>query len=150
MSERQGEYVEEEVKLDMDPLWIQVPVEDAPPPAYAVQLSYVPDFEILDTTPLLDGTDVESQDSGIGGARSEEIDIKEHGAEGCTAPKPPDNPTPRDPRTRRVAVAGPSSLYGITSTPMIDPENIASIETIDDIFASSDDEDRLTICLEGE
>ena len=93
---------------------------------------------------------MESQDSGIGGARSEEIDVKEHGAEGCTAPKPPHNPTPRDPRTRRVAVAGPSSLYGIISTPMIDPENIASIETIDDFFASSDDEDRLTICLEGE
>jgi hypothetical protein len=33
---------------------------------------------------------------------------------------------------------------------MIDPENIASIETIDDFFPSSDDEDRLTICLEGE
>ena len=133
----------------MDPLWIQLPAEETPPPAYAVQLSYEPDFEILDTTLLLDGTDAESQDSGIGGARSEEINVKKHGAEGCMPPKPPGNPTPRDPRTRRVVVAGPSSLYGMTSTPMIDPENIASI-TIDKFFPSSDDEDRLTICLEGE
>ena len=97
--------------------------------------------------PLFDGTDVESQDSGIGGSRREEIDLKDHGIEGCAAVRPPHTPSSRDPRIRKVSVAGPSRLYGRTSTPMIDPQNIASTEATNNASVSSDEEEKLVICL---
>ena len=146
----QEEYVEEEIKVDVGPLWVQTQADGASPYAYAGQYPYTPGYTILDTTPLFDGTDVESQDSGIGGSRREEIDLKDHGIEGCAAVRPPHTPSSRDPRIRKVSVAGPSSLYGRTSTPMIDPQNIASTEATNDASVSSDEEEKLIICLGDE
>ena len=122
----------------------------ASPYAYAGQYPYTPDYPILDTTPLFDGTDVESQDSGIGGSRREEINLKDHGIKDCAAVKPPHTPSSRDPRRRKLSVAGPSSLYGRTSTPMIDPQNIASTEATNDASVSSDGEMKLVIVLGDE
>ena len=56
----QGEYVKEEVKVDVSPSWVQRPSGGALPYAYAGQYPYMPGYPILDTTPLFDGTDVES------------------------------------------------------------------------------------------
>ena len=115
---------------------------------------------LLDTTPLLDRTDVESQNSGIGGSRIAEIDVKDHGIEGCTATPEPQIlvhvgrtdpqrcPSTRDPRVHNVSVAGPSSLYGRSSTPMLDLQNIASAGAADETAASSDGEEKLVIVLE--
>ena len=146
----QEEYVEEEIKVDVGPSWVQTQSGGASPYAYAGQYPYTPGYTILDTTPLFDGTDVESQDSGIGGSRREEIDLKDHGIEGCAAVRPPHTPSSRDPRIRKVSVAGPSRLYGRTSTPMIDPQNIASTEATNDASVSSDEEEKLIICLGDE
>ena len=136
--------------MDVSPSWVQTPSGGASPYAYAGQYPYTPGYPILDTTPLFDGTDVESQDSGIGGSRSEEIDIKDHGVEGCAAVRRPHSPISRDPRIRKVSVAGPSSLYGRTSTPMIDPQNIASTGATNDASVSSDGEEKLVIVLGDE
>ena len=136
--------------MDVGPSWMQTQADGASPYAYAGQYPYTPGYTILDTTPLVNGTDVESQDSGIGGSRREEIDLKDHGIEGCAAVRPPHTPSSRDPRRRKVSVAGPSRLYGRTSTPMIDPQNIASTEATNDASVSSDEEEKLIICLGDE
>ena len=123
-----GEYVEEEeeMKVDVSPSWVQIPPDPTEPYAYAGRYPYTPDYPILDATPLYDRTDMESQDSGIGGSRAEKIDIEEHGIEGCAPADRPRTLSSRDPRRRKVTVAGPSRLYGGSSTPMIDLQNIAS------------------------
>ena len=156
-----GEYVEEEVKVDVNPSWAEPPPGSASPYAYGREYS-TSDFHILDTTPLFDRTDAESQDSGIGGSGSAEIDIKDHGVEGCSAARGPHplahnggtdsqrRPSSRDPRVRKVSIAGPSSLYGRSSTPMLDPQNIASSGAIDSTTGSSDGEEKLVIFLGDE
>ena len=146
----QEEYVEEEIKVDVGPSWVQTQSGGASPYAYAGQYPYTPGYTILDTTPLFDGTDVESQDSGMGGSRSEEIDIKNHGIEGCAPADRPRTLSARDPRIRKVSVAGPSRLYGRSSTPMIDLQNIASTGATTDASASSDGEEKLVIELGDE
>ena len=142
------EYVEEEeeMKVDVSPSWIHTPSDPTTPYAYVGRYSYTPDYPILDTTPLFDGTDVESQDGGIGGSRSEEIDIKNHGIKGCAPADRPRTLSARDPRIRKVLVAGPSRLYGRSSTPMIDLQNIASTGATTD----SDGEEKLVIELGDE
>ena len=98
------------------------------------------------------------------------MDIKEHGVKGCSmAPDlhlpgqnntagPPRRLSTRDPRTRQVSLASPTSLYGRAETPMADPQNIAQ-GCSDDLFRDlateevslpSDEEDRLVINVEDE
>ena len=124
----------------------------------------------VDTALLLDRADTESQDSGFGCVRTTEMDIKEHGVKGCSmAPDlhlpgqnntagPPRRLSTRDPRTRQVSLASPTSLYGRAETPMADPQNIAQ-GCSDDLFRDlateevslpSDEEDRLVIDVEDE
>ena len=131
------------------------------------------EYAILDTAPLYDRADVESQDSGFGYARATEIDIKEHcidqteecsttldlhlPSQGDTA-RPPRRLSARDPRLRQGSLASPASLYGRAETPMADPQNIAQgcSEALfrdhgtDDISLPSDGEDRLIIDVEDE
>ena len=137
---------EEEMKVDVSPSWVQTPSDPAAPYAYAGRYPYTPDYPILDAAPLYDRTDVESQDSGIEGSRAEEINIKEHGVEGCAPKDRPSNISSRDPKRRRVMIAGPSRLYGGSSTPMIDPQNIANTGPASD----SDGDDKLVIVLGDE
>ena len=47
-------------------------------------------------------------------------------------------------------MAGPSSLYGRSSTPMLDLQNIASAGAADKAAASSDGEEKLVIVLGDE
>ena len=138
------------MKVDVNPSWVQNPSDPTAPYAYAGQYPYTPDYPIMDKTPLFDGTDLESQDSGIEGSRGEEIDIKDHGIEGCAPAERPRTLSTRDPRMRNVSVAGPSRLYGRSSTPMIDLQSIASVEATIDASASSDGEERLVIELGDE
>ena len=83
-----GEYVEEEVKVGVSPSWVEPLPGSSLPYAYAGEYS-TSGFPILDTTPLFDGTDMESQDSGIGGSGSAEIDMKGYGVKGCSAARGP-------------------------------------------------------------
>ena len=134
------------MKVDVSPSWVQTPSNPTAPYAYAGRYPYTPDYPILDAAPLYDKTDVESQDSGIGGLRGEEIDIKDHGIEGCAPTDRPRTLSSRDPRRRKVTVAGPSRLYDRSSTPMIDLQNIASTGATTD----SDGDERLVIELGDE
>ena len=91
-----------------------------------------------------------------------EIDTKEHGIEGCsTAPEPqtparngmagsPRGLSTRDPRTRHVSLAGPTSLYSIAGTPMADLQNIAQTGATNEASLPSDGEEKLVIVLEDE
>ena len=129
--------------------------------AYAGEYT-TPVFQILDTSPLWDRTDAESQDSGFDGTRNMEIDIKEHGIEGCSAtPEPripvgnertgqPRSLSTRDPRARHVSMADPSSLYGRAGTPMVDLQNIALTDPTEEASIPSDGEDKLVIVLGDE
>ena len=111
---------------------------------------------------ILDRTDAESQDSGFDGTRNMEIDIKEHGIEGCSAiPEPripvcnertgqPRSLSTRDPRARHVSMADPSRLYGRAGTPMVDLQNIALTDPTEEASIPSDGEDKLVIVLGDE
>ena len=159
---RQGEYYEEEVKVDVSPSWMEPPTGGITLYAYGGEYASPPGFPILDTTTLLDRTDAESQDSGFEGTRNMEIDIKDHGIEGCSAAPEPRIPvrngrtgsprglSTRDPRTRHVSLAGPTSLYGKARTPMADLQNIAQNGATDEASLPSDGEEKLVIVLENE
>ena len=134
------------MKVDVSPSWVHTPSDPTAPYAYVGRYPYTPDYPILDATPLYDRTEVESQDSGIGGSRSEEIDIKDHGIEGCAPADRPRNFSSRYPRRRKGTVKEPSRLYDRPSTPMIDPQNIANTGANND----SEDEGRLVIELGDE
>ena len=134
------------MKVDVSPSWIQNPPDPTEPYAYVGQYPHTPGYPILDTTPLSVRTDAESQDSGIEGSRAEEINIKEHSVEGCAPKDRPSNISSRDPRRRGVTIAGPSRLYGGSSTPMIDPQNIANTGAA----SNSDGDDKLVIVLGDE
>ena len=158
------------MKVDVSPLWLEPPTGGITLYAYGGEYSAPPGFPILDTAPLLDRTDAESQDSGFGCARPAEINIKEHVVEGfSTAPDvqnparnitegTPGRPSTRDPRTRHVSVASPLSLYGRAETPMADQQNIAQSRpdglfqgrSNEEVSLPSDDEDRLVINVEDE
>ena len=69
---------------------------------------------------------------------------------------PPRRLSTRDPRTRHVSLASPTSLYGRAETPTADPQNIAQ-GCSDDLFRGllteevslpSDGEDKLVIDVE--
>ena len=75
--------------MDVSPSWVEPPCGGSTLYAYNGEYSNTPVFPILDTTPLLYRTDVKSQDSGIGGSRIAEIDIKDHGIKGCAATPEP-------------------------------------------------------------
>ena len=91
-----------------------------------------------------------------------EIEIKEHGIEGCSATPEPRAPagnertdqlrslSTRDHGPRQVSVAGPSRLYGRAGTPMIDPQNIALTDPAKEVSIPSDGEDKLVIVLGDE
>ena len=134
------------MKVDVSPSWVQTPPNPTEPYAYVGQYAYTPDYLILDMTPLYDRTDVESQDSGIEGSRAKEIDIKEHSIEGCAPKDRPRTISSRDPRRRRVMIAGPSRLYGGSSTAMINLQDIANTGATTD----SDGDDKLVIELGDE
>ena len=130
--------------------------------AYGGEYATPPGFPILDTTPLLDRTDAESQDSGFEGTRKMEIDIKDHGIEGCSAAPEPRIPvrnerlgsprglSTRNPRARHLSVADPSSLYGRAGTPMVDLQNIAHTDANEEASIPSDGEEKLVIVLGDE
>ena len=67
--------------MDVSPSWIGTPTGGITLNAYGGEYA-TPGFQILDTTPLLDRTDAESQDSGFEGTMNMEIDIKDHGTKG--------------------------------------------------------------------
>ena len=91
-----------------------------------------------------------------------EIDIKDHGTKGCAAAPEPQIPvrnkrtcpprgrSTRDPRTRHVSMAGPSSLYGRAGTPMADLQNIAHAGATEEASIPSDGEEKLGIVLGDE
>ena len=172
--EEEGEYVEEEKKVDIDPPWPEHPTGRVTLYAYDREGHGSSEYAILDTAPLYDRADVESQDSGFGYTTATEIDIKEHLIDqteellttlGLHLPdqdstaRPPPRLSGRDPRLRRVALASPASLYGRAETPMADPQNIAQrcsdahlfrdLST-DDISLPSEGEDWLVIDVEDE
>ena len=167
---RKGEYSEEEMKVDVSPSWLEPPTGGITLYAYGAECSAPPGFPILDMAPLLDSTDAELQDSGFGCARPAEIDIKEHGVEGCATAPDAQNParnttegtqgrlSTRDPRTRYVSVASPLSLYRKPEAPMADQQNIAQSRpdglfhglSTEEVSLPSDDEDRLVINVEDE
>ena len=70
---------------------MELPPGSPSPYSYDGEYS-TPDFHILDTTPLFTKTDAESQDSGIGGSGSTEIDIEDHRVEGCAPARGPHPP----------------------------------------------------------
>ena len=156
-----GEYWEEELKVDVSPSWTGTPTGGMIHYAYGGEYT-VPGLQILDTAPLWDRTDAESQDSGFDGTRNMEIDIKEHGIEGFSAtPEPripvgnertgqPRSLSTRDPRACQVSMAGPSRLYGRAGTPMIDLQNIALTDPTEEASIPSDGEDKLVIVLRDE
>ena len=133
------------MKVDVSPPWLEPPTGGVTLYAYGGESRASPGFTILDTALLLDRTDAESQDSGFGCVRTTDMDIKEHGVEGCsTAPDPqtpgrnntagpPRRLSTRDPRTRHVSLASPTSLYGRAETPMANPQNISQ-GCSDDLF----------------
>ena len=156
-----GKYCEEEFQVGVSPSWTGTPTGGITLYAYGREYA-TPGFQILDTTPLLDRTDAESQDSGFEGTRNMEIDIKEHGTEGCSAaPEPripvrnertgrPRSLSTRDPRARHVSMADPSRLYGRATTPMVDLQNIALTDPTEEASIPSDGEDKLVIVLGDE
>ena len=129
---------------------------------------------ILDTSPLYNTVNVESQDSGFGYAGVTEIDIKEHcidqiedflTIQGLHLPNPTKTARPppksggRDPRLRQVSLASPTSLYGRAETPMADPQNIAQGCSeahlfrgllTEDVSLPSEGEDRLVINVDDD
>ena len=159
---RQGEYYEEEIKVDESPSWMEPPSGSITLYAYGREYATAAGFPILDTTPLPDRTDTESQESGIGGTRNTELDIKDHGIKGCSATPEPQIParngrmgpprclSTRDPRASHVSVANPSSLYSRSGTPMVDLQNIAHTGAADKSATSSDGEEKLVILLGDE
>ena len=167
---REGEYFEEEMKVDVSPPWLEPPTGGVTLYAYDGEARASPGFAILDTALLLDRADAESQDSGFGCVRTTDMDIKEHGVEGCSkAPDlrlpgqnntagPPRRLSTRDPRTRHVSLASPTSLYGRAETPMADLQNIAQGHSdglfqglsTEEVSLPSDGEDKLVIDDEDE
>ena len=147
--------------MDVSPSWMGPPTGGITLYAYGGEYA-TPGFQILDTTPLLDRTDAESQDSGFEGTRNMEINIKDHGTKGCAAapePRipvrnertgPPRGLSTRDPRARHVSMADPSSLYGRAGTPMVDLQNIAHTGATDEASIPSDGEEKLVIVLGDE
>ena len=89
---REGEYFEEEMKVDFSPSWLEPPTSGVTLYAYGGEYSVPPGFLILDTALLLDRTDAELQDSRFGCARPNEMDIKEHGVKGRSTAPDPQNP----------------------------------------------------------
>ena len=67
---REGEYFEEEMKVDVIPPWLDPPMGGVTLYAYGGEARAVPGFAILDTALLLDRTDAESQDCGFGCVRT--------------------------------------------------------------------------------
>ena len=147
--------------MDVSPSWTGTPTGGMIHYAYGGEYT-APGLQDRDTAPLWDRTDAESQDSGFDGTRNMEIDIKEHGIEGCSATPEPRAPVgnertdqprsliTRDPRARQVSVAGPSRLYGRAGTPMINPQNIALTDPAEEASIPSDGEDKLVIVLGDE
>ena len=147
--------------MDVSPSWTGTPTGGITLYAYGGEYT-TPGFQNLDTAPLLDRTDAESQDSGFDGTRNMEIDIKEYGIEGCSAIPEPRIPvcnertgqsrslSTRDPRARHVSMADPSRLYGRAGTPMVDLQNIALTDPTEEASIPSDGEDKLVIVLGDE
>ena len=174
------EYVEEEMKSDVNPLWSEPAELSITIYSYDPEDQEPSEVAILDASALYDNGDMESQDSGFKHASTTEIDIKEHGIgqaeEPISTDMPPvynDPPFPkpsrsrgapvklnaRDPRRRQVSLASTASLYGRTATPMADPMNIAQGSSdmfrlqdlsMEDAAMPSEGEDNLVIDVDNE
>ena len=100
------------MKVDVSPPWLEPPTGGVTLYAYAGEYRTSRGFPILDTALLLDRTDKESQDSGFGCVRPTDMDIKEHGVEGCSTapdPQPPGRNITASP-PRRLITRDPRAL----------------------------------------
>ena len=128
------------MKLDVNPPWSEPLRDSVTLYSYNSEDQGPSEFAILDAFALYDSGDVESQDSWFEYASTTEIDIKEHHIEPTEEPssthglpfiQPPRAEATQarfrssDPRLHHVSLASPASLYGRTTTPMADPQNIA-------------------------